>query len=614
MIIGSRSGENWIKDRIFLDNRYVLRGFDKETIFAFSIKVLENLDFDIRKMGQDFDFIHLLDILGGYPLVMQVVLPQLKTKSPKTILEELKIGEGSIDDETGKDKTQSIIKCLEYSFRNLSEDARKLLLCLAPFQNAVNVLPGAIEPYINELKKFEIFQDYPFEKFDMVIKEAVKNGLMNKATPDSPFEIMVLQPAFTYFLKNQLRRQDTEFLEKLDIAFIEYYNLASKHIAEQLNSQNSRRHMMSMIAMIFEYRNVFNAMEKSLKLGRSINNTHLLLDSYLRYANKHKTRMAISEMILNHLERFDYGELDEQSKIDYIFMIDDIGNIYLNIGEFEKAKASELKALDLFNDSELKKESPGLIGGLYQNLGEICRSQGDFKESMEYSEKALQIYRKFKDVPKQAEIFQNLGNLAIETGQDKKALKYYYKALKIHKKQNNVHWEGRIYLSLGNASVKFGDYKKSIKYYKKALHLLSQFMDYDRIGLVYIGLGGVYKSINDLESSRYFYKEAVKIFIRLKNKHSEGLAYLNLGIIAMELGDFEESKEYFKKALRIFVQLDERVFIVRVIQSSVPLIEIAEDNSLGIEIIRILKEGFSDKEIIEIFPKLIRHLGTSLKL
>jgi hypothetical protein len=81
----------------------------------------------------------------------------------------------------------------------------------------------------------------------------------------------------------------------------------------------------------------------------------------------------------------------------------------------------------------------------------------------------------------------------------------------------------------------------------------------------------------------------------------------------MELEDFEESKEYFKKALRIFVQLDERVFIVRVIQSSVPLIEIAEDNSLGIEIIRILKEGFSDKEIIEIFPKLIRHLGTSPK-
>jgi tetratricopeptide (TPR) repeat protein len=610
VIIGSRSDETWINGSIFRDNRYLLRGFDKETIYAFSKKVLENLNFDMRKMAQDFDFIHLLNILGGYPLLLQVVLPQLKTKSPKTILEELKMGEGSIDDEIGKDETQSIIKCVEYSFSNLSEDARKLLLCLAPFQYAVNVLPGAIGPYFNELKKFEIFQDYSFEKFDMVIKEAVKNGLMNKATPDSPFEIMVLQPAFTYFLKKKLLRQDTDFLEKLDIAFIQYYNLASGHIEKHLNSQNSREHMMSMIGMIFEYQNIFNAMEKSLKLGRSINNTHLLLDSYLQYTNKHKTRMAISEMILNHLERFGYEKLDEHLKIDYIFMIDKIGNIFLNMGEFEKARASELKALNLFNDSELKKENPGLIGVLYQNLGEICRSQGDFKESMEYSEKALKIYQEFKDVPKQAEIFQNLGNLAIETGQGKKALKYYYKALKIHKKQNNVHWEGRIYLSLGNASVKLGDYQKSIVYYKEAGQLLSKFNDYDRIGLVYIGLGGVYKSINDLESSRYFYKEAVKIFIRLKNKHNEGLAYLNLGIITMELEDFEESKEYFKKALRIFVQLDERVFIVRVIQSSVPLI-VAEDNSLGIEIVRILKERFSDNEIIEIFPRLIRHLGTS---
>ncbi|MEO0394352.1 MAG: hypothetical protein AAF243_00010 [Cyanobacteria bacterium P01_A01_bin.137] len=61
----------------------------------------------------------------------------------------------------GEERTNNILKCVEYSHSNLSPEAQKLLVCLAPFTGFI--WQGVIGEYAKELKKLAPFQEYDFD-------------------------------------------------------------------------------------------------------------------------------------------------------------------------------------------------------------------------------------------------------------------------------------------------------------------------------------------------------------------------------------------------------------------------------------------------------------------
>ncbi|MGK7898156.1 MAG: CHAT domain-containing protein, partial [Xenococcus sp. (in: cyanobacteria)] len=154
IVLGSRSGEEWLQANTFRDNSYQLRGLDPQARSILAEKILErqiNNKDRIAQIREDEHFLRLMKLLAGYPLAMEVVLSNLKQQSPQEILEQLEKAE---IDPGGEDKTNNIVKCIEYFHSNLSESAQKLLLCLAPFRGFINIV--AIYNYIEELKKQEL--------------------------------------------------------------------------------------------------------------------------------------------------------------------------------------------------------------------------------------------------------------------------------------------------------------------------------------------------------------------------------------------------------------------------------------------------------------------------
>jgi len=172
VILGSRSDESWLQGA-FRQNIYQLRGLDAEARTELSNKILERNVGDEKKIGkirEEEDFQKLMKVLAGYPLAMEVVLANLKNLSSQEILAKLAAADINLD--TGsEDKTQSILKCVEYSHSNLSADAQKLLLCLAPFSGFID--RSDIPNYAKQLQKLEPFQDDEFDKFDEAIQEAI---------------------------------------------------------------------------------------------------------------------------------------------------------------------------------------------------------------------------------------------------------------------------------------------------------------------------------------------------------------------------------------------------------------------------------------------------------
>ncbi len=81
---------------------------------------------------------------------------------------------------------------------NLSEEAQKLLLCLAPFSGFIN--RDFIPFYSEELQKLEPLQGYQFDQFDAAIEEAIHWGLLSPMSEELP-SLLTIQPIFPYFLK-----------------------------------------------------------------------------------------------------------------------------------------------------------------------------------------------------------------------------------------------------------------------------------------------------------------------------------------------------------------------------------------------------------------------------
>jgi hypothetical protein len=94
----------------------------------------------------------LLKLLNGFPLALEVVLPNLVRQTPAEVLTALQAGDVSLDDKhDSQKKTESIICCIDYSHSNLSSDAQALLLCLAPFTSVLWL--DMLDRYTNRLKQ-----------------------------------------------------------------------------------------------------------------------------------------------------------------------------------------------------------------------------------------------------------------------------------------------------------------------------------------------------------------------------------------------------------------------------------------------------------------------------
>ena len=136
VLLGSRSGEDWLAKGTFDENIYELPGLDPEAATTLADRILERNN--ATQYRQDEDLRKLIKVLDGFPLALEVVLANLAHQTPTEVLAALQAGDVSIDPKSdSQDKTESILRCIDYSHSNLSPEAQQLLLCLAPFTSVI---------------------------------------------------------------------------------------------------------------------------------------------------------------------------------------------------------------------------------------------------------------------------------------------------------------------------------------------------------------------------------------------------------------------------------------------------------------------------------------------
>jgi Tfp pilus assembly protein PilF len=552
VIVGSRASEDWLKRGTFENNSYVLKGLDPESAISFSSEILKSINVSVESVMIDENFSRLIKLMAGYPLALKAILPNLNKKTPKLIVEELEQGIGDLDKGNIQEKTESIIKCIEYAHSNLSKDAQQLLLCLAPFQTVVNLSIEFIDIYFEKLKEEEHFKNYPFGKLEEVVKEAERNGLMQTSIPTFPLRLMNLQPTFTFFLKNRFR-EENEFLQtSLENAFITYYNTISRTIIDLLNSTESIPQKVGMLVMKYEYENFYHALRLSLNQEKGILDIHGVMDEYLDKSLLQQKRLELVEMVNDRVEKYSLQNLTpegyyyETGKIKFRLAI-----VYQKLRKSDRAEQTYKEVLNILTKHAAVINDKTLIANVYQNFGVFLQDQKNFTDSLYYYEKALAMFVEYGDIIKQARMFHHLGALSQEQNEFSDAKSYYQKAQAIYEENNDLIRLGRVYQNLGAISGQQNDFNSSKKYFESALNIYAHFQDGYSQGRIYYNLGSLSSTHNRFLEARQYFEKALNLFVKYQDKERQAQVYNGLGILSEKQKDIPTSIAYFKKASAI---------------------------------------------------------------
>jgi tetratricopeptide (TPR) repeat protein len=249
--------------------------------------------------------------------------------------------------------------------------------------------------------------------------------LLDKATGEEKFNLLI-----------QLVRQHS----RSDLTKSLYYAEQAYSFAEESTNDEWMANALNSLAIIY-----FNRGDNHQALAH--------LKQYLEQINKLYNKNPGSEQYLNKLLKG----------------YNNIGNVMKDLGEFNQAMESFLKARAIMDSLPAEKLNLPLYIKLLNNTGTVKIALGDYDKANEILKTALALSRKNADDLNISISLNNLGLAAIETKRFDEALEYFNEAVEIGKKINDLMALGGYYNNIGLIFERQQQFEKSLEFYNKSL-------------------------------------------------------------------------------------------------------------------------------------------------
>nr|MBA2285539.1 tetratricopeptide repeat protein [Ktedonobacteraceae bacterium] len=558
VLLGSRSGEDWLAKGTFEENVYDLRGLDEQAASMLVNRILERYEVTQYREGQHVESLQkLIKVLDGYPLALEVVLANLRHQTPERILEALQAGDVRVDivlNDEQKDlfeqKTKSILRCIEYSFSNLSPEAQQLLLCLAPFTSVVWL--ERIDKYTERLREQPVLKDLPFQNWLNVLIEAQNWGLLRA---HETVGFLKLQPIFPYFLRSRLNEPARrEMREAIETAFRQHYDELGALFCQLFSSTEPQRQVRGQVLVGLEYENVSTALKLALEARVAVENLYLALSRYLTSIQDVQRGFELGVSVLQSIETYPPAILEGSLGWEIAEIIGDVATKYFELKNYAGAKIVYQRLLEQVGQIEQidKSRSNTLKAGTYHQLGRVAEEQQEWKEAEQHYQQAIEVFRENNDGYSQGDLYYQLGTVAQKQKHWQEADKYYQQALQIYGEYHDRRSQGYIYHQLGMLAGAQGNWKIAMVYYQKALQIKGEYHDWHSQASTYNQLGILCRQQRWWKEAEDYYQKALQIYIGYNDRFNQARIYNQLGNVAGEQKDWEEATNYWLKALENF--------------------------------------------------------------
>ncbi|GEM_PF-2276566 len=174
----------------------------------------------------------------------------------------------------------------------------------------------------------------------------------------------------------------------------------------------------------------------------------------------------------------------------------------------------------------------------------------NFDSAMHYYNTALDISERNSWIDEQAKVLVNIGFAYRYSLNSRESLDYLDKGLKLYKEAANDKGVADTYYNMGIFYCYFEDFAKSITCFINAVELSTKLGDNKRLGMIYNNLGlqyyytGQYEKSNIYQYKALGYKEAI-------GDRTINFTHLNIGLNYYQQKKYEKSIEQYKKALNL---------------------------------------------------------------
>jgi tetratricopeptide (TPR) repeat protein len=540
VLIGSRSPEAWLAPGTFGPNVCELGGLDPQAASELVERILVRHGAVRPEAPTEREALtELVDLLGGFPLPLEVVLPALATSRPTQVLSELRSGG------EGADPAGIIQRAVEFSHGRLDPATQNSLLVLAPFTSVIPTL--ALKGYAELLREEESVKALGALDLPAAIDQAISVGL---ADHHSQLKTHVqLQPILPWFLRARLANQPDLQPAVWHAHYRLYMDLASQ-LHRLLTSREAAQRSTGTAITRAEYANLTTALDHAVATAAPLAPLVAAIEEYLDQAKQQNARRQLLEHLIEALGQAEQGD----RRVDLANLHNLAGHTALAQHRLEDAKAhhdAELSLRQRLGDRRAQ-------GVAYHQLGTVAREQRRFEEAERHCRKALEIELEFNDRYRAARTYHQLGMVAEEQRRFEEAERHFRKALEIKLEFNDRHGAAATYHQLGRVAEEQRRFEDSEGHYRQALKIYIEFNDHYSAASTYHQLGNVAHRQRRFEESERHYRQALKIYIEFNDRSSAASTYHQLGRVAEEQRRFEEAEGHYHKALEIKLEFNDR--------------------------------------------------------
>lgn len=217
--------------------------------------------------------------------------------------------------------------------------------------------------------------------------------------------------------------------------------------------------------------------------------------------------------------------------------LNNIGLVYEQMGDREKATEYSIKLINYQEKNNLKPLKPSP----YSQLGNNLKFYKKYDEALIYFNKALSIETELKNFSGMAICENNIGNLYDDLKKNKEAINHYEKGLGYAESANYKLLQTDLLTNAGRLYKKEKNYAKAEKYLKKSETLCRELEASQSLETVCGSLGDLYFFQKKYDLSEKYYQEALALA-----KEIEDPEYLY--VAHEDLADLYEAKSDYKKA------------------------------------------------------------------
>jgi tetratricopeptide (TPR) repeat protein len=502
VLLTSRRDEQWLGP---IYRPVDLGGLKLAEAQELALKVLARAGLNAAQIKALPQYNDLLRYLGGNPLAIQTILPELKRVKPDELLRSLQAGEVGVPrDDLEQGRERSLAASLSYRLDTLEPAQKNRLGLLALFQRFVNADVLAALCSVEGVP--ESIRGLALADWVELLDRAAEIGLLRRAGKGCCW----IHPALPWFFHDLLRAAFPGHQAKLEQAFATTYAVCGRYFYNLFETNTQ-------VAMDF-----LRAEEGNLLFA-------------LRLARQHE-RWDEAEGILSGLYR--------------------LWKTQGRLVEWERSIA-EVEAQIVGDDGEPLAGGEYLWGALLGHRQEIAYYRRDFNTQEVILLRLKEHCELSGDEQNQAVCLHLLGMVAEERGQLEEAERCYRDSLAIRERIGGEHGQAGSLCLLGRVAKRRGQLEEAERWYRDSLAITERIGDESGQAQSLRQLGSVAERRGQLDEAERCYRDSLAIEERIGDEHEQSGSLHQLGSVAERRGQLDEAERWYRQAEAILVRVND---------------------------------------------------------